>query len=238
MKMIITVTVMAVVLVLQGCKERSFVEPAKYQSLRSMQTNDIEKINKKIVEYESDPSSKTRYITELNRLYFQLGQLYTGAGNWNQAIEAFENAVKYGKDDAQTQYVLGVAYANRGKEQKKAEDLGAAERHYRNAIGKKGMYPDAEYGLAVLLFYEKDAREQAVVILENLLARAPSYYRGFFALGRFYYEMNKPKKALTVYEDLYARLEKVKSDSPVMKDYRTQCRENIERIMREESGSR
>jgi len=237
MKISVMMLIVMLLLPVWGCKERPFSEGTKYKSLRSMQTNDIQELRKRISEIEGDSTGKHNYITELGQRYYKLGLMYSDARNWDQSIEALEKSITYGKDKAMTYYSLGIAYSNRGKELKKSEDIARAEHNYRKAIEQSRDFSDARYGLGILLFYEKEDKPEGLKVMEDLVSMNRNYYMGFFALARFYYEMDKPEKALSIYEDLYAQLQKKSGDSRLMKEYREKCRENIQRLMQELSKS-
>ncbi len=237
MKKLVVLLGMILVLSGAGCKDRPFEEPAKYKSLRSIQTNDVQELRKRIEEIEGNGKGKHEYITELGQLYYKLGLKHMDAGNWDQAIDCLEKSISYGKDKAMTYYSLGLAYANRGKEIKKSEDIAKAEHNYRKALELSRDFPDAQYGLGILLFYEKDEKEEALRVMQDLVVKNRNYHMGFFALARFYYEMNKPEKALSIYEDLYAQLQKKSDESRLIREYKEKCRENIQRIMQELSKS-
>lgn len=210
---------------------------SKYKSLRSLQINDIEELKEKIAEYEGSGRSKAGYVSELSQLHYKLGKKFMERRNWDQAIASLEKSLGYGKDTAATYYSLGLAYANRGKELGRSEDILKAERNYRRALELNRDFSDASYALGILLFYEREEREEGISVMERLIAANRSYYPAHFALGRFYYEVDKKEKALSVYEAIYPELEKRASSSKQYQEYRDSCRENIERLMRELSGS-
>ncbi len=233
-KSILFITVL--VIAFSSCGERPNGS-SKYKSLRSLQINDIEDIKEKIDEYERSGRGKAGNISELSQLHYKLGKKFMERRNWDQAIISFEKSLSYGKDTATTYYSLGVSYANRGKELNKSEDIMKAERNYRRALELNRDFSDASYALGILLFYEKDEREEGIRVMERLIASNRSYYSGHLALGRFYYDVDKKEKALSVYEAIYPELEKRASSSKQFQEYRDSCRENIERLMRELSGS-
>lgn len=238
MMKIMIYTGLMLLIALTACKEKSFREAVSFKSLRSFQTGDIEELKKKALEYEGDAGSKPKYVNELGNIYYKLGLLYLEKKNWDEAVASFKKATGYGKDSPSTYYNLAVAYGNRGRELGTKEDLNSAEKNYRLAIEKNAAFSDARYGLGILLFYEKDQKEDGLRIMEQLVSRNSDYIRGYFALGRFYYELNKPEKALAVYEALHGVLEKKSDRSEEIKLYKQQCRDNIERLMRELSGQR
>ena len=140
---------------------------------------------------------------------------------------------QYHREKRPSTTIPGDSVANRGRDLKSDRDIEAAEYQYRRALEINGDFPDAIYGLSILLFYEKKEKEEGLNLMEKLVAGSPTYYRAHFALGRFYYETNQLKKALTVYENLYSELEKKSSDSSTIREYREKCKENIQLLMQE-----
>lgn len=173
------------------------------------------------------------HSSRLSDIYFKLGEKYLEKRLWDLAIASFEKSISYGKNTAFNHYSLAIAMANRGRDLKSDRDIEAAEYQYRRALEINGDFPDAIYGLSILLFYEKKEKEEGLNLMEKLVAGSPTYYRAHFALGRFYYETNQLKKALTVYENLYSELEKKSSDSSTIREYREKCKENIQLLMQE-----
>lgn len=169
--------------------------------------------------------------------YEKLGESYLQNKDWTPAIESLEKAVEYGRSGARVHHALGVAYANRGKDLGNDEDINKAEVHYKRAIEKNPRMMDSVYGLAVLNFYVKNDRETAISLLKSIRVADPKYYDASFALAKMYYENGDPAASLAAYEELYAVLSKEK-ESPRIKEYRNNCKENITRLMMELSGSK
>ena len=110
-----------------------------------------------------------------------------------------------------------------------------AEHHYKKALEVSPAFVDAAYGLALLQFYVQQKREEGIRTLEELSAQRPAFYRGRFALARFYYEAGDTRKSLAVFENLYSSLEEAHS-SPNVREYKRLCKENIDRLMQEMSA--
>jgi len=219
-----------------SCGDTSFREKTSFKSLRGLQTADTAELEKRAKEYEGDSSGVPKYVNELSNIYYKLGFAYQNDKNWDRAIDAFQKALKYGKDPASCHYNLAVVYGNRGKDTGDGKDTALSEKHYRLALEKNPAFSDARYGLGILLFYEKNNKEEGLALMRQLVEKNRDYIRGYFALGKFYYEMDRPERALAVYEALYAQLERRSDRVEEVRLYKQQCRENIDRLMRELSG--
>ncbi len=218
--------------VMQGCKDISGCNTMRSAINRDKNTV-IADLTEQIKEIEDDDEEKARSLGRLQSLYFQLGTQYLDQKLWDMAIPAFSSSLKYGKKAPVVYYSMAVAYANRGAENKNRDDLDRAESYYKKTLEIDSSYYEASYGLAVLLFFEKDDKEKALSIMEETAAKNPKFYMAKFGLGRFYYELGQPEKALANYRSLQKDLEKL-PDSEAIREYRDQCAENIQRIVSEQ----
>ena len=192
----------------------------------------IRDIKGRIDEIEKDGVKDISAMRRLADQYGQLGTIYLEERRWDQAIEALDKSISYGKDTPAIYYSAGLAYANRGSETKNEKDLDRAEAMYRKAIERYSAFSQARNALAILLFYNRDRRDEAVSIMEDVVATDRKNYLARFTLARFYYETDRPERALGVYEELYADLEKL-PPSDIIEDYKNSCRSNIQRIIME-----
>jgi tetratricopeptide (TPR) repeat protein len=194
-------------------------------------------IRDNIKDMEGEEIKDTKTLMNLSENYSRLGVIYLESHDWEQSIAAFEKSISYGKNTPAIYYSLGIAYANRGVDRKSEKDLDRAEGCYRKAVEMYRAFDDARNALAILLFYHRDRRDEALKIMEDVAAHAPKNYQARFTLGRFYYEMDMPEKALSVYEDLHADLDKL-PPSEIIDGYKANCSANIQRIMMEAKGKR
>ncbi len=192
----------------------------------------IRAITERIDELEKEKVKDTMTLRRLGDQYSLLGTVYLEKGLWNQAVAAFEKSVARGKTTPEVLYSLGLAHANRGKEANDPDDIEKAEAFYRRALAARKDFSDARNALAILLFFERDDREQGLAMAREVVAGDSKFYIGRFTLGRFYYEMGRPREALAVYEELYSDLEKL-PPSEIIEGYKKDCRGNIQRIMAE-----
>lgn len=208
-----------------SCRERPYLS-----NLRARKTS-----NQRIVELrdkidgEMKKSEDRRATVRIGEWYAQLGEQYLEQKSWDQAIDSLQKGITYGQHNPDIHYSLGAAYANRGKDLGKAEDFAQAEHHYRRSLDFGVVRNESGYALAILQFYHMEQKEEALKFLEGYVARNTKFYRGRFGLGKMYYESGRPDKALAVYEELYADLQKLR-ESPMVAEYRNACRENITRL--------
>ncbi|OHD67190.1 MAG: hypothetical protein A2W19_11675 [Spirochaetes bacterium RBG_16_49_21] len=203
--------------------------------LRNFQENAdkrIEGIRDKIEDLEKEKIKDVRTLARLADQYTQLGTIYLEKRLWDSAVQNYDKGIKYGKNTPGVFYSIGLAHANRGSERESRDDIDKAEFYYHKAIEMQSNYYDAQNALAILLFYHKNEKEKALSIIEGVVSRNKSSYIARFTLGRFYYEMNNLDKALSVYEDLESDLAKL-PPSGIINEFKSQCRENIQRIMSE-----
>jgi tetratricopeptide (TPR) repeat protein len=192
----------------------------------------IEDIRTKIAGLEKENIKDTQTLNRLADQYTTLGTIYLEKRLWDQSIEYYEKGLKYGKDTAGAYYSIGLAYANRGSESDSRDDINKAEFYYKKAIDMQDNYYDAQNALAILLYFHKDEKTKAILIMEEVVGRNKKNYMARFTLGRFYYESNQVSRALSVYEELNSDLEKL-PPSGIIEEFKKNCRDNIQRIMME-----
>lgn len=162
--------------------------------------------------------------------YQKLGEKYLENGMWDASIETFGKALTLGRENPLVHYSLGVAYANRAKDGKAAADIEKSEFHYRKALAINPSYKSAAYGLAILLFYVKDEKEEGIKMLESLVEGRKSMYHERMALGRLYYDAGRYITALSHYQALCADLDAAR-ENPLIAEYRKACRDNAQKLM-------
>ncbi|HMB20201.1 MAG TPA: tetratricopeptide repeat protein [Spirochaetota bacterium] len=223
------------VLFLSGCKDGFLEELFTLKSVKTVGKDEISRLKQEAGKYEKKVSEKMEHADQLGAIYQELGVKYNDRRSWDPAIDSLKKAIGYGRDSARVHYQLALAYANRGVELDSDKDLDKAEYHYRKTLSLQPEYTEARYSYSIFLYYSRGQKEKATQILKELVVSNPSYYQARFALARFHYENKQPQKALSIYERLYADLQKL-PDSSQVREYRENCRNNIQRIMREISG--
>ncbi len=162
--------------------------------------------------------------------YQKLGEKYLENGMFDASIETFSKALALGRENPLVHYSLGVAYANRAKDGKAIADIEKSEFHYRKALAINPSYKSAAYGLAILLFYVKDEKDEGIKMLESLVEGRKSMYHERMALGRLYYDAGRYSTALSHYQTLCADLDAAR-DNPLISEYRKACRDNAHKLM-------
>lgn len=199
--------------------------------VRVVTQSEIKRMEEELSDLTSKSTSNPEVVNKIGVLYQNLGGKYNERGAWDPAIDALQKALGYGRNNPLVHYQLAIAYANRGSQIGNKDDIDKAQIHYEKALQMDPNFTEAKYGLAIILFYEKENRTKAIQLIEEIAKQKPTFYRARFALGRFYYENKDLNKSLSVYQDLYTDLEKV--DSPQAKEYKQACKENIQRITAE-----
>lgn len=205
------------------------------KELKGKSDTQVHDISEKIAELEKEPVKDITTVGRLKQQYMLLGTLYLEKRMWDMAIDAMQNAMKYGESGPAVFYQMGLAYANKGYDFNDQKDFETAESYYRKSIEKHPAYDDAIYGLSILLFYHRNGQQEAMNMLAELTGRNPAFYPARFAQARFFYETGNRENALNVYQRLYEDLEKLPK-SGVINEYREQCKNNITQLMAELSG--
>ena len=199
----------------------------------SMSDRHYQNIKDKITMLEEKESKDDAVKRRLAEQYNNIGIYYLDRKMLDLAIESFNNSIKYGNNTADIFYSLGLAHAGRSVEKKSSDDIKQAEYYYRKAISLNGKLYDAKYGLAILLFYNKDdGQYEAVNLINDILNKNMAHYQARFASGRFQYELGNKSEALAIYQKLSADIDKMPS-SGISNEYKTQCSNNIKRIKSE-----
>ena len=190
-------------------------------------------IKDKIVMLEKKEPKDDAAKKRLAEQYNNIGIHYLDKKMLDLAIESFNNSIKYGNNTADVFYSLGLAHSGRSVEKKSSDDIKQAEYYYRKAISLNGRLYDAKYGLAVLLFFNKDnGQDEAVNLINDILSKNMAHYQARFASGRFQYELGNKREALAIYQRLSAEIDKMPA-SGISNDYKAQCSSNIQRIKSE-----
>lgn len=216
-----------------SCSGKSGLDIMQCNPLRQSKNKTVDmrisELTKRIKALEDDEERKAKNPLLLGDLYVNLGGKYLDRSLWDQAIKAFNNALKNGRINQMVYYSLGLAHGNRGKMNNNEDDINKAQSYYEKSLELEPDYYYAGYALAILLFFEKKEKEKAISILEGIASRHKSFYAGRFALGKFYFETDEKEKSLRTYESLQGDLER-SPDSAVILEYRAQCKENISQL--------
>ena len=86
----------------------------------------------------------------------------------------------------------------------RAGDLDAAERLFRDALGRRADYGDAANNLALVLV-ARGRSDEAVTLLEDLLTRAPAFENAYVTLARIHLSAGRTAEGLRAVERLLQR---------------------------------
>lgn len=221
---------LAVILVLTGLNEAfDLVQCNMRRDYKSMEDRNIQNIKDKIAGLEKEQLKDVATTNRLAEQYALLGRTFLDKKLWDQSIECFLNAEKYGGNGAAVMYALGLGYANRGYERNSDADFAKAEEYYRKSLEKNPGYDDAMYGLGVLMYYHRNNKDEGLRLVTELSMKNSAYYAARFAVARFNYENGDLQKALQVYQQLQQDLDRL-PDSGAINEYRRLCSENIARV--------
>ena len=98
-----------------------------------------------------------------------------------KAVEAFESAVRSKPGDEKAQYFLALSYQDNGK-------IDLALETYSKLIRS---YPDnsqALFNMGYIYLVEKQDADEAIILFQEAIVVAPSYYEAVYNLGRAYEE--------------------------------------------------
>ncbi|HPP96037.1 MAG TPA: tetratricopeptide repeat protein [Spirochaetota bacterium] len=227
------IIIVAVILIISGINQAfNLVHCNIRRDYKTMEDRTIQNIKDKIATLEKEDIKDTTTTRRLAEQYALLGRLYIERKLWDQAIECYLSSEKYGGNGAAVMYALGLAYANRGYDRSDEKDFEQAEIYYRKSLEKHPGYEDAMYGLAILLYYHRNGKEEALTLMNELVSKNSSNYMARFALGRFYYENGDLQRSLQIYQQLQQDLEKPPK-SEIINQYRQECSANISKITAE-----
>lgn len=221
---------LVIILVLTGLNEAfDLVQCNMRRNYKSMEDRNIQNIKDKIAGLEKEQLKDVATTNRLAEQYALLGRTFLDKKLWDQSIECFLNAEKYGGNGAAVMYALGLGYANRGYERNSDADFAKAEEYYRKSLEKNPGYDDAMYGLGVLMYYHRNNKDEGLRLVTELSMKNSAYYAARFAVARFNYENGDLQKALQVYQQLQQDLDRL-PDSGAINEYRRLCSENIARV--------
>jgi tetratricopeptide (TPR) repeat protein len=124
---------------------------------------------------------------------------------YGEALEAFEQAVRYYPDDESIHYLIGVSAGNLAKAEyfypnEQAEYYRIAEAAYVRAIDLNGRYGKALYGLGVLYVYDLKRPLEALSIMERYLEINTRDTNGMFVLAASKYMTEDYEGAALLYD--------------------------------------
>lgn len=140
---------------------------------------------------------------------FQVYDFLRGNEDYKYSLGAKERSIwhiratyKQLKSRTLDQRLLPLAY-HLTVQHHRANRLERAERGYRQILETQSDYPDALYGLGVLM-RQKGDYQTAETLLQNLLQIQPNSINALFSLGNLYLELERFHQAIAAYERIVA----------------------------------
>lgn len=139
------------------------LERARYLDPLLMSENDVRLISLIMYRQNAEALDLAKKILELNKshpgMQERVGTLYTRVGQYREAIAAYQEAIKLGKNNAGTQLLLAAAYAHLGERDKAREILERYE-------GEEDVSPVT----LAMVYVPLGERDQAFAALEKAYA--------------------------------------------------------------------
>ena len=138
---------------------------------------------------------------------FELGNAYVQAGQWDQALAAFQKAIELDPN-------FQGAYANLGVVYYQLEKLDLAASQYKKALELDPNDGDVAYYLGALYLQQAllnnnpanpDLLNQAIAQLEHARELDPNLAEPYFSLGVAYNALNQPEEAIQAFETFLER---------------------------------
>lgn len=115
-------------------------------------------------------------------------------GQYQQAVDRFQQALKADPSNADAYYNLAATYHRLGRLQGTKNDLEQSERYYNQALDHNPNHIDSYRGLAVLLT-EQNRSADAFRLLEGWIERQPSVAEARVELARLHEEFGNKEAA-------------------------------------------
>jgi tetratricopeptide (TPR) repeat protein len=156
----------------------------------------------------------------------RLGMLQSEYELYTEAVSNLQKAAHALPTDKMTWYYLGLCWGQLSRGQpddaRSNELLEKSDTAYKKAIKIDPDFKNALYGRGIVLVLKKDP-DEAERVLQRLVALEPKEARGYFALGRVYYDRKEYQKSQNIYHMLR---EIVPENSPKRKS----IEENIRKL--------
>jgi tetratricopeptide (TPR) repeat protein len=134
--------------------------------------------------------------------FFKQGVSYYESGQYQQAIEAYKQAVKLAPEYADANYNLGMAYSSLGQYKEAIEA-------YKRAIRIKPDYEAAYYNLGHA-YSNLKKYDDSVKAFRQAIRKKPDYVDAYYGLGNAYLDSGEDEKAVHTFEEAI----RLKPDNP------------------------
>ncbi len=125
-------------------------------------------------------------------------------GQYQQALQQFQEATYADPNNADGYYNLGATYHRLGRLRNEPVSLAQAETCYHQCLDRNPNHRDCHRGLAVLLIEENRAPE-AFALIQNWAAQSPSQAEPRMELARLYQEFGNKEAATNTLADAVQR---------------------------------
>jgi tetratricopeptide (TPR) repeat protein len=172
----------------------------------------IDDLKKTIAQYDKQLDSFIKASGKTGTYWKILATRLQDKGQYGEALDALENAIKYNPEDAALFYMTGVSAATMAKSDlnfpgkagtSREEYFRVSEQGYLRAIELKNDYDKPLYGIGVLYVFELNKAEEAIPYLQrycDLNARNPEGRAdGMFVLARAYFITGDYTSAINEY---------------------------------------
>ena len=126
-------------------------------------------------------------------IYVSLGNLYFSEEQYDEAIQAYEKALKI-RSSSGNHYALGQAYLNAGRHSE-------ADREFNTVLRMEPDKPGGYYGLG-LNFSKQGRYEEAILQFKEAIRVNPKFYDGYAELGYAYADLGEMDEAQRMVDSL------------------------------------
>jgi TonB family protein len=125
---------------------------------------------------------------------YQRGRVAMARGNVDDAIKAFQEALKKDENHADAHYYLGLAYTRKAQWKE-------AEPEFRRAIEARNSYPEAYLGLAGCLYFQRDYQNAMTSCQKAIEQRGPGEFASAHNLvGLIYFRQDQYRAAAEAFQ--------------------------------------
>lgn len=174
----------------------------------------IEELKEAIAKYQERVADIQMAQSQIGIWYKILGTRYLDTKMYGEALNCFEEALKYYPDNQNLYYYVGVCasymshaaldFSASGTNEIKYNYLKLAEEAFLRAITIEERYVRALYGISVLYVFELDEPEKAIPYLEKTLTIDTKNIDAMFVLARAYYSTFEFDKSADMYDKIIA----------------------------------
>jgi tetratricopeptide (TPR) repeat protein len=197
----------------QGKTSRDLAKRIAELSPRGGPPETIEGLRKAIALYEAQIERNVREGVQTGAYWKILATRLADKGMHRDALEAFEQALRFNAEDPTLYYLTGVSAGlvaksdvgfSAGGEAEREHFFNLCEKSYLRAVELDPDYPRPRYGLGVLYTFELNRPEDAIPHLTRYLQIAANDTRTMFVLAAAYYLSENYDEAVEQYDRIIA----------------------------------